>query len=221
MEPDFWLKKWEDGQTGFHKTDVNPLLIKYLPHLQLEKGQSIVLPLCGKSIDLQYLHTLGYSVTGIELSPLAIEAFWKSQGSSPMTRDELGFPISYVGSLSLIQADLFRLHPSDLGPVHAVFDRAALIAMPRSMRSAYVSQIKTLAQGAPILLITLTYAENEMQGPPFSVSNDEVSALFEPDYIVECLESQEVISLNEGLRQRGLRQLIETVWLLTRSPLAC
>ena len=221
MEPEFWLSKWQEGQTGFHLDRVNPLLQKYLPVLDLSASGHVLLPLCGKSVDLQYLHALGHSVTGIELSPLAIQSFWETSGMTPeLAMDQTGTRRWTSGTLVLLEGDIFQITPETVGIVDAVYDRAALIAMPPHLRPAYVQKLKILANGAPILLITLSYPEDEMQGPPFSVREDEIMTLFAPEYQAELLETSEVIDHNEGLRRRGLTQLRETVWLLTSDRLA-
>lgn len=80
MEPAFWQKRWADNQIGFHQAQVNPYLQKYWPRLQLAPASRVLVPLCGKSLDLAWLAGQGYRVLGVELSRQAVEGFFREHG---------------------------------------------------------------------------------------------------------------------------------------------
>ncbi len=80
MEPAFWHKRWADNQIGFHQGQVNSYLQTHWPALGLETGSRVLVPLCGKSLDLVWLAGQGYRVLGVELSRRAVEDFFREHG---------------------------------------------------------------------------------------------------------------------------------------------
>jgi thiopurine S-methyltransferase len=194
MDKRFWIERWETNNIGFHHADVNPFLSAFLPDLLHDKGvHTIFLPLCGKSIDLVYLAKLGHKVIGVELSPLAVEAFFRENSLTyKITQDD-----SWSGKIfncqelpiHLLQGDFFSLSNTGkiLGPLFQnldrAYDRAALIALPAELRARYLPQLRKLVPPTQLLnfrylMITLEYGGNRQDlGPPFSVSTDEVALL--------------------------------------------
>ena len=209
----FWHQRWDDNQTGWHRDVVNDLLIKHWPSLNLEQDTNVLVPLCGKSIDMHWLVQQGHSVTGIELVETAVEAFFNEAGKTPII-ESLGEIKRYEeGKTTLLQGDILAIQPSMVFS-DAWYDRAALVALPSTMRPAYVKQIRALCQpGSTGLMITFSYPQNEMQGPPFSLPDEEVLRLFEPEFEVELLER---IAL-EDEKQRGLTSVHSAVYKLTRT----
>ena len=45
MERDFWLQRWKEGQIGFHRDQVMPLLESHWPSLRLPAGSRVLVPL--------------------------------------------------------------------------------------------------------------------------------------------------------------------------------
>ncbi|MDB9834466.1 thiopurine S-methyltransferase [Candidatus Poseidoniaceae archaeon] len=209
----FWHQRWDDNQTGWHRDVVNDLLIKHWPSLNLEQGINVLVPLCGKSVDMHWLVQQGHSVTGIELVETAVEAFFSEAKKTP-TVESLGEIKQYKeGKTTLLQGDVMAVRPTMVSS-GAWYDRAALIALPSTMRPAYVKQIRALCQpGSTGLMITFSYPQKEMQGPPFSLPDEEVLRLFEPEFEVELLER---IAL-EDEKQRGLTSVHSAVYKLTRT----
>lgn len=213
MDPQFWLEKWEAHQIGFHLENVNPLLERHWPPPGLREGGTVLVPLCGKSVDLVHLRRLGHGVVGVELSPLAIRQFFAEHGLHPAARSLDGMEAFEAEGICLIRGDFFALRPEHLPEIDAVYDRAALIAMPPERQPAYAARLMGLVpETAPILLITLEYAPHEMNGPPFSTPSERVERLFGGRYRIEKLESGDALAGNEGLRARGLSALTETAW---------
>lgn len=213
MDPQFWLEKWEARQIGFHLENVNPLLERHWPPSGLREGGVVLVPLCGKSVDLVHLRRLGYGVVGVELSPLAIRQFFDEHGLRSAIRSLDGMEVFEAEGICLIQGDFFALRREHLPGIDAVYDRAALIAMPPERQPAYAAQLMALVPDtAPILLITFEYDTQEMAGPPFSTPPEQVQRLFGGRYRIEKLESGDVLAGNEGLRARGLSALTETAW---------
>lgn len=214
MDPDFWLARWEAGRIGFHRDEINPLLVRHWDALGAPRGGTVFVPLCGKSRDMAWLAGRGHPVVGVELSPLAVRGFFADHGLAPRVARGRAHARHEAGGITLLLGDYFDLEPDDLGPVAAVYDRAALIALPRAMRPRYAAHMARLAPGAPILLITLEYPEGEMEGPPFSVGPEEVERLFGGGWRVALAESVDALAGSPNLRERGLSRLAEHVFVL-------
>ena len=215
MEADFWYNRWENNLTGFHLDEVNPHLKENWSVLNLPAESRIFVPLCGKSLDLIWLAEQGHQVIGIELSHLAAEAFF-SENKLAVERSQVGsLELWQSEKISLFCGDFFDLTAEILGQVDAVYDRASLIALPPAMRQNYAAKMTELAQSAPKLLVTLEYDQSKMDGPPFSVSEDEVRALYEANYQVKQLTAQDVLGDNEKFREKGLNYMNECIYQLS------
>ena len=221
MDIDFWRKRWNEEKTAFHQRHINP----YLAYYYGEKGPSrekrsvlkVFVPLCGKSKDLLWLSENGYESVGVECSELAVEHFFSEQ-QLDFDKSRTGEHVSYkTGNLEILLGDFFTLAAEDVGRVTDIYDRASLIALPMDMRKEYVKKITQLqAPGTRTLLITLAYPQTEMEGPPFSVSDDEVSELYSDNYQIDKLASRNIIEDEPRFKDRGLTSLTETAFKLTR-----
>jgi thiopurine S-methyltransferase len=209
METQFWHQKWQRGDIGFHQAQANPLLVRHLDCLQLQPGARVFLPLCGKTLDIAYLLDLGYRVTGAELSEIAIEALFQSLNLRPSIQ-QVGTLKHYSGpSIDIYTGDIFNLDAQTLGDVDAIYDRAALVALPADMRKRYAVHLAEISQGASQLLISDTYDQSLIDGPPFSITDAEVQQLYGASYTLTLLGTCQV---EGGLK--GKVPATETVWLL-------
>lgn len=213
MERDFWLERWEREEIGFHQNEVNPHLCAFWPALNLARGSMVFVPLCGKSQDMLWLREQGHAVLGVELSAIAAQAFFKENGYTPEHTNRGKFACCETKGIRILCGDFFDLCSDDLAQVSAVYDRAALIALPPEMRIRYVRHLATILPPATqILLIAVAYPQVEMQGPPFSVSSAEVGTLFGGFAEVHLLAETDVLEQNARFQQRGLSRLQEIVF---------
>ncbi len=67
------------------------------------------------------------------------------------------------------------------------------------------------------LLVTLEYNQSEMGGPPFSVSDAEVSRLFAETYSVQLLCRTDILKSKARFREQGLTRLSEQAWRVDRN----
>ena len=211
MEANFWHGKWERGDIGFHIAHANPLLVQHFPALKLAPGSRIFLPLCGKSLDMHWLLERGLRICGIDLSELAVRALFEELGLTPEVGSSGDLLRFQAEGIDLFAGDFFRLPAAALGAVDAVYDRAALVALPDTMRAAYTQHLRGLTQEAPQLLIAYEYDQAAAEGPPFSVQADEVARHYAARFNLALLDRQPV---EGGLR--GKVAATEAVWLLTR-----
>ncbi|WP_254423198.1 thiopurine S-methyltransferase [Psychrobacter sp. DAB_AL32B] len=218
MNPEFWQERWQNKRIGFNQPEVNPLLIKYFSTLDLPAGSRVFVPLCGKSIDMLWLAKQGYNVVGIELVESAVQEFFIEQGISPtIIEHEHSLDAKcYKGvvsgqTIALWVTDIFALTPEDIGNIDAVYDRAALIAMPTELRPKYCEQVQQLSGYTAQLLLTLNYDQNERNGPPFSISNEQIKQYYTSHYQITELESEQ-----STLNAAPDLAVKECVWLLNK-----
>lgn len=212
MQPDYWHRRWERNQIGFHEGAANAFLVKHIDALGLSPGQRVFLPLCGKTLDIPWLLHRGYRVAGAELSSIAIEQLFAESGVVPQVATAGDLVHFHAPDLDIFVGDVFQLSRSALGPVDALYDRAALVALPPEMRLRYAAHLAAITDTAPQLLITFEYDQRLMDGPPFSVSEAEVHRLYGERFAITQLESAE---MPDGLK--GQYAAIEQAWLLRRA----
>lgn len=210
MEADFWHQRWERGEIGFHKSRVNPLLIRWWP--ALGDVRSVLVPLCGKSLDMLWLCKQGLQVMGVELSRQALEAFAEENVVPLHWQHTETFDIASAPGLQLYAGDFFAADYRHLAGVEAVYDRAALIALPQHMRLRYIEHLRSrLPPGWQMLLVTLDYDQSERAGPPFSVDDAEIHMLFAGCQIEQLAEA-DVLEDHQVFREQGITRLFERVY---------
>ena len=211
MINEFWHERWKQDQIGFHQQEINQYLTSHWTELGLPDGVPVFVPLCGKSLDMLWLREQGHPVFGIELSRKALEAFFHENEIDPSVNETDRFIEFSSEKLTLFAGDYFQLTSNDIGQIHAVFDRASLIALPKEMRADYVNKMASLlVPGAHILLVTMQYEAGALEGPPFCVEEDEVVALYSEHFTIDNKGSWDAA----GPRGAPVK---ETVYLMTRT----
>ena len=216
MHADQWLDRWKQNRIGFHESTVNQYLQRYLSDFNLNSGDTIFLPLCGKAHDIAWLAQQRFQVVGIELSEIAIESFFSEHKLQYQQFESQRFVLRKSGNISLIQGDFFDLQQEDLSDCKLVYDRAALIAIDEFNRDRYCAHLLSIIpQYIDQLLITLDYNQTQMSGPPFSVSEGEVHRYYESAYSIDRLETNDVLDERPRWRDQGLTALTESVFKMT------
>ena len=217
MDPQFWHQRWADNQIGFHQDKPTPLLLKHWSAIGAAPGSRVFVPLAGKSLDLAWFAAQGHDVLGVELSQRAVEGFFEEHGLVPSIT-ESRFGIHYAaGRIELICGDAFALDAEALAGCGAVFDRAALIALPAELRRPYARELYArLPRGCRGLLITLEYPEHEKAGPPFSVPAAEVRALYGSEWDLALLERRDILAQQPSFQAEGVTDLHTSAWRLER-----
>ena len=209
MDASFWHEKWESNDIAFHQSQANPALVKHFDALSLVAGGRVFVPLCGKTLDIHWLLSQGFRVAGAELSPLAIDQLFAELWVEPAIAT-IGESRHYSApDIDIFVGDIFALTRAILGPVDAVYDRAALVALPEAMRARYSAHLIDITHTAPQLLVCFEYDQRVMEGPPFSICRDEVKRQYGATYSVTPLACG---SVSGGLK--GICPAEETVWLL-------
>lgn len=219
MQPGFWLERWKKNEIGFHQREINASLQMCWSSLGLPADATVFVPLCGKSRDMLWLRALGHAVLGVELIEIAVQDFYTENRLTPGISAQPPFTRYETEGITLLCGDFFDLTAADLKGVAGVYDRASLIAMPRSLRARYVAKLaEILPPSAGSLLITLSYPEGELRGPPFCVAEEEARALYADDFQVELLSTKDVLPEHPHFRERGLTRLTEQVYRVRRRP---
>lgn len=217
MQPDFWHNRWANQLIGFHQQQVNPYLQQYWPVLGLAPGARVLVPLCGKSLDMAWLAAQGHGVLGVELSERAVSDFFIEHGLEPQVSQQGEFRVYRSEGIELWCGDFFALTPADAAGCTGLYDRAAIIALPAPMRERYVAHLQALlpspCQG---LLITLDYDQAVTEGPPFAVLDDEVQRLFGAQWQVSSLAVDDVLAQSPRFIKAGAGRLLERAYRLQR-----
>lgn len=209
MDESFWHQKWADNKIAFHNSQVNSLLVKYAGMLSLEKGDRVFVPLCGKTLDIGWLLSQGYRVAGAELSEVAINQLFAELGLKPEIVKH-GEIVRYsTDELDVFVGNIFDLAGERLGKVDAIYDRAALVALPEKMRDRYTAHLMNITNKAPQLLICFEYDQSLMAGPPHAISREEIHRHYEDSYVLTLAESKQIPG---GLK--GECPATKNVWIL-------
>lgn len=208
---DAWRQRWQEGRIGFHRDAPHPALIAHWQALGSAPNAKVLVPLCGKSLDMRWLASQGHPVLGIEFVFEAVEAFLAASPAPVSRYVEPDFTIFRQGAVEVWHGDFFHLHLPQAAEIGAFYDRAALIALPPATRQRYAFHLAQLTPpGAKGLLVTLTHDQGD-QGPPYSVDDAEVARLLAPNFRLEKLETSA-----PDERGRG-----ESVWALERRGPRC
>jgi thiopurine S-methyltransferase len=217
MEPQFWLERWQKREIGFHQPVPHRALDLYWDHLAVAKDARVFVPLAGKSLDLRWLAERGQRVVAVELAEAAVREFFADASLTPVASTQGKLLKLSAGAFDFYCGDFFDLEPKMLAGVTAVFDRAALIALPPPMRVAYSQRMGALLeQKAQMLLVTLEYDQLKLAGPPHSVAEPEVRSLYAGWQSCDRLERTDELARSPKFRERGLDALVESVYLCVR-----
>ena len=210
-----WLDRWKKGTTGWHRSDINPQLIENINQLVEARFQKIFVPLCGASLDMKYLIDQGFHVVGVELSPLAIDRFFKENQIEHKVSKVEDFDLYEGKNIDIYCGDFFKLKKNYLNGAICVYDRAALIALNPDLQKKYVGHLKEiLPNSSKILLLTMFYPQNEMEGPPFSVGDDNVEDLFSDSKEIKKISSVKEKESSLKPDDLNLTYLFKNVYLI-------
>ena len=210
---EFWHNRWHSQQTGWHRPEYNDLLVKYWPTINAPANCEVLVPLCGKSLDMIWLAKQGHYVTGLEMVEKAVETFFSENELEYNITENNTHKIHSSKPYKIFQGNFFDLEKGVL-KADAWYDRAAMIAIEPSYRKEYVKQIHNQTNpGAVGLLVTFAYPQEQMDGPPFALHDSHVYDLFSEGFEVECLENIQL----EDDRDRGLSNVTSTVFRINRT----
>lgn len=209
MNNEHWLERWEEKNIGFHEDSINSLLIKHFKTLNLPTNSRIFIPLCGKTLDISWLLMLGHDIVAAELSEIAVKELFEELYILPKVTKENGVTRYHTTGIDIFVGDIFNIDSKMVGNIDAIYDRAALVALPKDVRIKYTQHLRELSNNAPQILFCCEYDQNIMKPTPFSIEPSEIEEHYENHYKIELLERKEI---KGGLK--GKYQAEDTVWLL-------
>jgi thiopurine S-methyltransferase len=209
MQASFWHEMWASGKVGFHQSDMNEFLTDYWQNLGLTGDETVLVPLCGKSLDMLWLAKQGHKVLGVELSQQALDEFLTENEVTAQPAQYTHYCGYELDNLTLLCGDFFHLTTEDCQDVKAIYDRAAIVALPPEIRAQYVTHLRAiLPKGMRYLMITMEYDQSRVSGPPFSVPESEVRQLF---LGVDSIEKVHEVSFeNKGVPRTEMVFVIQT-----------
>jgi thiopurine S-methyltransferase len=206
-----WLHRWEEGRIGWHEPAGNAALKTHWP--KLGAGSRVLVPLCGKSLDLLWLAERGLDVTGIEMSTVAIETFFAEQRLEyEKVSGALDCYCAREREIRLYRGDFFEFSGE---PFDAVYDRGALVAIPRDVRPHYAAHLDTLLRAHAFrFLVTLEYDQVRVAGPPFALMPDEVRRYW--PQLRRVAAHDDIDNCPPKFRDAGVNEVAEVVWCSRR-----
>ena len=191
-ENNLWLERWENREIGFNQVTENAFMVKYFNNLNLKSESRVLVPLCGKTIDISWLLAEGYGVTGIELSETAVIELFDELDLVPSVSEVGELTLYTADKLHVFVGDIFKVNSEMLGTIDAIYDRAALVALTTGLRVEYTMHLRELTDNAPQLLLCFEYDQSLMNRTPYSVEESEVKKHYEAHYELELLTREEI-----------------------------
>lgn len=215
MSDNFWLDKWQKQEIPFDQSEVNQWLIRYQDLLGDLRNKHVFVPLCGKSVDMNWFYQQGARVIGVELSDLAAIAFFEENNLAYEIKKVASFTIYQHDSIRIMCGDFFDLTAKDLPDIDLVYDRAALVALPEELRKKYANKMAALLNpGATMFLISIQYELEKIELPPFNIDPDEIKSLFSRAFSVQLLNQKPLLKVVPHLVERGVQDVVESVYLM-------
>ena len=217
MKPEYWIEGWQQGRRGFDQGDPHRWLAEHWSTLGVATDATVFVPLCGKTVDMVWLAEQGHSIIGVEVSEIAVDEFFEMVGLTPEIEEVGPLAVYRAGPYELWRGDLFELPAAVFDRIDAVYDRASIVALPPDIRRRYAEVLTMqIRPEAHWYLVSFTYDQNEMDGPPHSVPLTEIDTLFGEEFEIETLVDESVIERAAAMQERGLTQMRETLSLLRR-----
>lgn len=214
MDQEFWDERWTSGRIAFHQPTPNQFLMSHWRNLGLSGGDSVFVPLCGKSLDMVWLAQAGHRVVGVEFNQLAVDAFFEENNLSRTVSERDGFTVSSGENIEIWCGDFFALPAAVVADVRGVYDRASLVALPTELRQRYAARMIELLGATTMLLSSIEYDQAEMPGPPFSVRRDEIEGLYSGHFAIETVVHEDAPDELEQFRERGMTSARRAIYML-------
>mmetsp|Transcript_4552 Transcript_4552/g.10690 ORF Transcript_4552/g.10690 Transcript_4552/m.10690 type:complete len:269 (+) Transcript_4552:24-830(+) len=226
---DGWESRWAASQIGWHRSAVNPGLVRHFESLCPSRACTVLVPLCGKSQDLLWLSSSEAgenSVIGFELVKQALDQL-HSENNLKAAVDRVGSATRFRAQgrdLTTYACDFLALAPDTSIQGDAAFDRGSLVALPLEARGAYVDKLLSLMHdGGRVLLLAVEYdVPGVSPGPPHSVSESDVARLFASRGCqYEVLHRREDSDPSPKLLKAGAKVVYEVAYLITKTNSVC
>ena len=199
----YWGGSWADieagGGTRWIISDLGPKLIALDHILKYVTTSSdnnngdddgtdklnILCPLVGSDLFYHYAWSLGHTVTGIDLIPLALERMRKQFGpdESDWTQeeDEVNGMVIWKhksGKATLYQGDVFKPLEDLSDSFDVLYDKDSFGAIPKHKRSEFCDRVTEYLKDGGIVYTEVKFKDDDhpgrFDGPPFHLDKDEL-----------------------------------------------
>ena len=211
---EFWQQRWSDGQTGFHLNDTHPDLHAFLPQLNLNIGDTVFVPLCGKTLDIGYLLAKGYRVVAVEMVEYAVKQLFNQLSMTPDIYQWKQGVCYRASGLTVYVGDYFDLRAKECSEACAVYDRAAMLAIPHKLQAQYCRHLSEITDHAKQLVITVEFDQDKVDGPPFTLSEKDIRRYYGESYHISRLNEVETIKEEARFEAMGLSSFMRRTYFL-------
>ncbi|KAK3732788.1 hypothetical protein RRG08_041098 [Elysia crispata] len=190
----YWQHRYDVGDTYWMRQEAAPMLVKHYMKLNPDKkARNILLPLCGKSWDLDWLSEQDVPlVVGIDCLLGVLREFSNRSGHiwTETAVPKLGSDSVLLkrndGKMKLYSCDMLDFSPEIEGTFDAVWERGSLIILPRESVNRYVQiLVSLLRSGGRILLESIEFDADAIDPgteykpfPPFPYFQEDIKHLF-------------------------------------------
>ena len=170
---DFWEGAYQQDQTGWDLGQASPLFADLLGGDDAPPPGRLLVPGCGRGHDALLFGRHGFNVTGVDFAPSAVAAATAAARAA-------GLPATFV------EADLFTLGQRWPGGFDYVAEHTCFCAIDPARRPEYVEVVRDLLRPGG-QLIAIFYVHDRPGGPPYTTSEAEIRARFEPSFVIDRL----------------------------------
>ncbi len=220
MEKEFWKEAWDEDRIGFHQSSYNPIMMKTFANIDL-KNKNILIPLAGRSQDIDYFLEREANVYAVEIVEKAIVDYFKITQKSYENESYENYTLYKHKNLKFYSADFFNSPDFIDSEVDYVYDRASNIALPKQLRETYYKTIQKLSnKSTKYFILTYTHDGDKDFGPPFYVPEEEILRAYS-DMSVE-LKSYTLKTtrdIQERFQESGITEMTRVLWTNIINPL--
>lgn len=202
----YWSHRYESGQTPWIINHVHLALEKFFD--KLNPGghpKKVLVPMCGMSVDMSWLADKGMEVIGVDISRQAVTSFVSQSGqdwtvaAAPKLGSDAQTFTRKDGKIKLYCGDVLKFTEKLEGKFDMVYDWFGLHVLNPQKRLIYGKTLKKLLNpGGRLLLEAIAYDKNLLQDenfkppmpvpPPYSLTVEDIKAVFEPECKVEVID---------------------------------
>ena len=165
-----WQRRYEQNDTPWDKGAPAPALVRYLEKKAIT-GRVLV-PGCGKGHEVRALaNQPDCAAVGLDLSPAAVAEASRLAAQS-----------GTASSASFIVGDFFHLPAEMKGSFDWVVEHTCFCAIEPRQRPDYILAASSALRAAGKIFGIFYLNPDTETGPPFAVSTEELTNLFEPHF---------------------------------------
>ncbi|KAG0284637.1 hypothetical protein BGZ96_011025 [Linnemannia gamsii] len=177
-QEDGWNELWRREIHPWDKGTPSPALIEVIEKkpisAQIPKSGNVLVPGCGRGVDVFYLGNEHRKAYGLDISPIAVQ-------QCKDIRTEKGISESVA---EFIVGDFFKFD-TPAGGFQLVYDYTFFCAIPPTLRADWGRRMSEIIPKDGILITLMFPIGTHTDGPPFAVSVDHYHSFLDANF--DCL----------------------------------